>query len=107
MHSSPRRGARVANYHLSVKPVKRSEGRSVTAAAAYRAADRIRDQQTGQVFDYTRKRGVEYTEIVLPTEAVRRDIQWARDRTTLWNAAEGAERRKDARVGREFEVALP
>ena len=54
----------MANYHLSVKPVKRSEGRSVTAAAAYRAADRVRDQQTGQVFDYTRKRGVEYAEIV-------------------------------------------
>jgi len=97
----------VANYHLSVEPVKRSEGRSVTAAAAYRAADRVRDQHSGQVFDYTRKRGVEYAEIVLPTQAAQRDIQWARDRTALWNAAEAAERRKDARVGREFEVALP
>jgi hypothetical protein len=61
----------VAIYHLSVKPVKRAAGRSVTAAAAYRAADRIRDQQTGQVFDYTRKRGVVHAEIVLPSDAAR------------------------------------
>jgi ATP-dependent exoDNAse (exonuclease V) alpha subunit len=87
--------------------VKRGEGRSVTAAAAYRAADRIRDRQTGQVFDYTRRRGVLHAEIVLPTEAAQRDIQWARDRSALWNAAEAAERRKDARVGREYELALP
>lgn len=97
----------MAIYHLSVKPVKRAAGRSVTAAAAYRAADRIRDQQTGQVFDYTRKRGVVHEQIVLPSDATRRDINWPRDRTALWNAAEGAERRKDARVAREYELALP
>ena len=97
----------MASYHLSVKPVKRSAGRSVTAAAAYRAADRVRDVESGQVFDYTRKRGVVHQEIVLPAEAARRDIHWARDRTALWNAAENAERRKDARVGREYELALP
>jgi ATP-dependent exoDNAse (exonuclease V) alpha subunit len=99
--------ARVAIYHLSVKPVKRAAGRSVTAAAAYRAADRIRDQQTGQVFDYTRKSGVLHTEIVLSSEVARQDINWPRDRAALWNAAEGAERRKDARVAREYELALP
>ena len=32
---------------------------------------------------------------------------WALDRSALWNAAEAAEKRKDARVAREFEVALP
>jgi ATP-dependent exoDNAse (exonuclease V) alpha subunit len=100
-------GARVAIYHLSVKPVKRAAGRVVTAAAAYRAGDRVRDVQSGQVFDYTRRRGVLYEEIVLPADAARRDINWARDRTALWNAAEAAERRKDARVGREYEMALP
>jgi ATP-dependent exoDNAse (exonuclease V) alpha subunit len=97
----------VASYHLTVKPVKRAAGRSVTAAAAYRAADRIRDQASGQVFDYTRKRGVVHAEIVLPSDAARRDINWSRDRTALWNAAESAERRKDARVAREYELALP
>ena len=97
----------MAIYHLSVKPISRSDGRSATAAAAYRSAGRIEDATTGQVFDYTRKRGVEHAEIVLPTEAAQRDINWPRDRTALWNAAEQAERRRDARVAREYEVALP
>jgi ATP-dependent exoDNAse (exonuclease V) alpha subunit len=97
----------VAIYHLSVKPVSRSGGRSATAAAAYRAAERLRDESTGQTFDYTRKRGIEHREIVLPSDAVKRDIQWPRERQALWNAAEAAEKRKDARVAREYEVALP
>lgn len=35
------------------------------------------------------------------------NADWARDRSDLWNAAEFAEKRKDARVAREFEIALP
>ncbi len=97
----------MAIYHLSVKPVSRAGGRSATAAAAYRAAELVYDRTTGQTFDYTRKRGVEHSEIVLPTEAARRDINWARDRQTLWNAAEIAERRSNSRVAREYEIALP
>ena len=54
--------------------------------------------------DFTRKEGVEHSEIVLP-QGVSAD--WALDRSTLWNAAEFAEKRKDARVAREFEIALP
>jgi ATP-dependent exoDNAse (exonuclease V) alpha subunit len=97
----------MAIYHLKVKPVSRAGGRSSTAASAYRAAEIVYDQTTGQTFDYTRKRGVEHAEIVLPTEAVQRDINWAREREALWNAAEIAERRSNSRVAREYEIALP
>lgn len=97
----------MAIYHLSVKPISRAGGRSATAASAYRSAERIEDHTSGEVFDYTRKGGVEHTEIVLSSEAAKRDINWARDRQTLWNSAESAEKRKDARVAREYEVALP
>jgi MobA/MobL family len=97
----------MAIYHLSVKPISRKGGRSATAAAAYRSAEIVHDHTTGQVFDYTRKRGVEHSEIVLPLDAVKRDIQWARDRQALWNAAEQAENRSNSRVAREYEVALP
>jgi len=90
-------------YHLSVKPISRASGRSVTAAAAYRAGAEVIDQRTGEVHDYTRKRDVEFTEIVLPAGAPA----WATDRSELWSAAELAEKRKDARVGREYEVAIP
>lgn len=97
----------MAIYHLSTKPVSRGLGRSATAAAAYRAGELVHDLSTDQVFDYSRKGGIEHTEIVLPTAAAKADINWARDRQALWNAAEIAEKRKDARVAREYEVALP
>ena len=97
----------MAIYHLSVKPISRKGGRSATAASAYRAAELVHDETTGQTFDYTRKQGVEHTEIVLPVEAARQDINWARDREALWNAAERAENRSNSRVAREYELALP
>jgi ATP-dependent exoDNAse (exonuclease V) alpha subunit len=97
----------MAIYHASIKPIKRGDGRSATAAAAYRAAEKILDRTTGQTFDYTRKRGVEHKEIVLSTQAAKADINWPRNRQDLWNAAEQAERRKDSRVAREYEIALP
>jgi ATP-dependent exoDNAse (exonuclease V) alpha subunit len=97
----------MAIYHLSVKPISRAGGSSATAASAYRSAERIEDRTSGEVFDYTRRSGVEHTEIVLSTQAAKQDINWARDRQTLWNEAEKAEKRRDARVAREYEVALP
>lgn len=97
----------MAIYHVDIKLVSRAKGRSATAAAAYRAGEKILDHTSGETFDYTRKRGIEHTEIVLPTEAAKRDINWARDRQALWNAAEIAEKRKDARVAREYEVGVP
>lgn len=97
----------MAIYHLSTKPVSRGLGRSATAAAAYRAGELVHDVTSDQIFDYSRKRGVEHSEIVLPSSAAKSDINWARDRQALWNAAEIAEKRKDARVAREYEVALP
>lgn len=93
----------MASYHLNVKPISRSSGRSATSAAAYRSAARIHDLRTGEVFDFTRKRGVVHREIVAPDKAP----SWALDRQALWNAAEKAEARKNSTVGREFEVALP
>ena len=93
----------MASYHLSVKSISRKAGRSSTGAAAYRAAARIHDMRTGEIFDFTRKRGVVHRELVVPEGAP----VWALDRQALWNAAEKAETRKNSTVGREFEVALP
>jgi hypothetical protein len=53
----------MAIYHLSVKPVSRSSGRSATAAAAYRAAERIEDQRTGVTHDYARNVGIESADL--------------------------------------------
>ena len=94
----------MAIYHFSMKPVSRAGGRSAVASMAYRAGEKLTNERDGITHDYTAKQGVEHAEIVLP-EGVNAD--WARDRSDLWNAAEFAEKRKDARVAREFEVALP
>ncbi|MAL56614.1 MAG: Ti-type conjugative transfer relaxase TraA, partial [Brevundimonas sp.] len=94
----------MAIYHLVMKPISRSSGRSAVAAAAYRASQKLTNERDGQTHDFTARRGVEHTEIVLPEGT---DAEWAQDRSTLWNAAEFAENRKDARVAREVEVALP
>ncbi|MBZ7927127.1 Ti-type conjugative transfer relaxase TraA (plasmid) [Ensifer adhaerens] len=94
----------MAIYHCSMKPIARSGGRSAVAAIAYRTATKMLNERDGIVHDFTNKRGVEHSEIVLPDDV---NGAWALDRSTLWNAVEKAENRKDARVAREFEVALP
>jgi Ti-type conjugative transfer relaxase TraA len=97
----------VAIYSLHVKTVSRSAGRSVVAAAAYRAAENIADERLGVVWDFTRKYGVVHSEIIAPTDAP----SWAKDRAELWNAAERAEdtstRRHSATTGRDIILALP
>jgi len=92
----------LAIYHLSVKAISRSAGRSVVAASAYRSGVELTDERQGLTHDYTRKQGVEDAFIVAPDGA-----DWVRDRSRLWNAAEAAEKRKDAKTGREYELALP
>ena len=93
----------MAIYHLTVKCMSRSHGQSATAAAAYRSAQKIRDERTGELHDYSRKGGVLHRDLVVPPGAP----EWARQRERLWNAAEAAETRKNSTVAREFEIALP
>lgn len=90
-------------YHCSVKPVSRSAGRSVVAAAAYRLGECLHDERYQVTHDYTRRRGIESTFTVAPVDAP----EWARNAEALWNAAERAETRKNSTVGREVELALP
>ena len=88
----------MAIYHLSSKSVSRSGGRSAVAAIAYRTASLLVNERDGLVHDFTAKQGVDHCEIVLPDGI---DADWARDRSALWNGAEAAEKRCDARVARE------
>jgi Ti-type conjugative transfer relaxase TraA len=93
----------VAIYHLSAKIVSRTSGRSVVAAAAYRAAQSLEEEASGITHNYTRKEGVEHNEILAPVGAP----DWVFDRAALWNAVEAVEKRKDAQLAREIEVGLP
>ncbi|MGO6742803.1 Ti-type conjugative transfer relaxase TraA [Rhizobium ruizarguesonis] len=94
----------MAIYHLSMKPIARSSGRSAVASAAYRAAERLTNERDGLTHDFSNRTGVEHAEIVLSAGS---SAYWAMKRSALWNAAERAEKRSDARIAREFEIALP
>ena len=90
-------------YHLSVKVMSRSTGRSAIAAVAYRSASELHDERLGRTHDYTAKTGVIHSEILLPEGAPARLL----DRTTLWNEVERVEVRKDAQLAREVEFSIP
>jgi hypothetical protein len=99
----------MAIFHLDIKPVTRSTGRSATSAAAYRAGERIRDERTGALYNHSKRQDVLHKEIILPTKLDRPDagMEWARERASLWNAAEKAEKQSNSRVAREYLAALP
>src|SRR5271168_1648472 len=97
----------MALYFLNMKTFGRSDGASAPSAAAYRSGERIRDERTGRTYDHTDRQDVLHKEILLPARFAGADMSWATDRSTLWNAAEVAEKRKDARVAREYMIALP
>jgi ATP-dependent exoDNAse (exonuclease V) alpha subunit len=97
----------MAIFHLHTKSISRGAGRSAAAAAAYRAGERIRDERTGVLHDHSHRTDVSHKEILLPSRLQPADCAWATDRASLWNAAERAELRRDARVAREYQVSLP
>jgi len=93
----------MAIYHLSVKVISRSAGRSAVAAAAYRCAGRLHDERIDRTHDFTNKGGVVHSEVLLPEGAP----EHLSDREQLWNAVEASEKRKDAQLSREVEFAIP
>jgi ATP-dependent exoDNAse (exonuclease V) alpha subunit len=97
----------MAIFRLQIDSIQRSRGEKATAAAAYRAGERIHDQRTDTVHDHSRRTDVTHKEIFLPSHQDASQMEWAQDRSRLWNTAEQAERRRDSRVAREFEVSLP
>ena len=93
----------MAIYHLHTKHMTRSKGHSAVAAASYRTGEKLVDERENRTYDYTRKQNIKHCEIITPDHAP----SWTHDRQTLWNEVEAIERRKDSRVAREVEVALP
>lgn len=93
----------MAIYHCSIKIIKRSEGRSAVAAAAYRSGEKLLNEWDGMIHDYTKKGGVVHTEILLPSHALP-DFS---DRSALWNSVEESEKSSNAQLAREIEIALP
>ena len=68
-------------YHCSIKIISRAGGRSAISAAAYRSGEKLTNEETGFIHDYTRKGGVIMNEIILPDNAPNRLF----NREVLWN----------------------
>jgi ribosomal protein S17 len=90
----------MAIYHMTMKPFRRSEGRSATAAVAYRSGTRIMDERTGEVFDFRRKQGIVSSRLFLPGG-------YAEESEKFWNRVEMHHKRWNAVTAREIELSLP
>jgi Ti-type conjugative transfer relaxase TraA len=93
----------MAIYHLHVKVIGRKSGSSAVASAAYRSGSRLRDERLDRSHDFSAKRGVVHSEVMLPESAPE---AWS-DRERLWNDVEAFEVRKDAQLAREVEFSIP
>lgn len=94
----------VAIFHLDFKIVKRSEGRSSVAKAAYHARCRITDERTGDTYDYSRRTDLHGHFILAPVNAPEHIVK---DSTALWNEVERVERQQNGQTARYFDVAIP
>ncbi|MDA5536400.1 MobA/MobL family protein [Yersinia mollaretii] len=93
----------MAIFHMSAQTITRSKGHSSVAAAAYRHGEKLMDEHTGEIHDYSKKKGISDSVILIPESADRNFLKPA----YLWNTIEKSEKRKDAQLAREFNIALP
>ena len=93
----------MALYSCSISNIKRSDGRSSVAKAAYNSRTELLDERTNNQYNYSQKSDLGFSEIITPINAP----DWAEDRQQLWSKNELANRRRDARVAKEILVALP
>ena len=95
----------MAIFIASTKSISRGKGQSAVASASYRAGVELEDKRYGKTHDYSKRHGVMSADIILPSALAAANVDI--DRADLWNKAEAAENRKDARVAREWLVNLP
>ena len=91
------------NPHFNISITQRSRGQSAVAGAAYQSGDKLFSEYDQKYKDYSRKQGIVYTEIMLPSNA---PPEFA-DRETLWNAAEEIEKQWNSQLARRLVLALP
>ena len=105
----------MAIYHLAAQVISRGAGRNAVNAAAYRRGARMQDERTGETFSYVHKRDVLHSEITIPDDAPswakaileRHALEPVAASEELWNRVESHEKRLDAQLAREIEIALP
>ncbi|MGE3916741.1 MAG: MobA/MobL family protein [Hyphomicrobiaceae bacterium] len=105
----------MASFRYSQSYVTRGSGKNVVANAAYNAGENLYSEALGHAayqagerhgrqFNFENKAaGVLHKEIMTPEHAP----DWAHDREQLWNRADGAERKSNARLARKLVMNLP
>ena len=93
------------NFHCQVSPISRGRGRSSVAAAAYQSGTALYDERTQQTYDYTRKRGILASQVLLPAGLSATGTELTR--VKLWNLAEKTDIRSNSCTARDFEISIP
>ncbi|ECD1583464.1 conjugal transfer protein [Salmonella enterica subsp. enterica serovar Chester] len=91
-------------FHLDFKIVKRSEGMTSVAKAAYHARTRITDDRIGQIFDFSHRTDLHGHIILAPVSAPAHIVESS---SALWNEVERVERQNNGQTARYFDVAIP
>jgi ATP-dependent exoDNAse (exonuclease V) alpha subunit len=97
----------LAIFRLQIRPVSRAKGENAVEAAAYISRERLRDEQGQRTYNYRRRGGLVHAEILVPLREQATAPPALPQRAELWNQAERAERKRNARVAREYQFSLP
>jgi len=74
--------------HFQITITQRSKGQSAVAGAAYQSGEKLFSEYDQKTKNYSGKRGILYTEIMLPAHA---PPEYA-NREKLWNSVEAVEK---------------
>lgn len=91
--------------HFRVEIIRRGKSTHSSAVgyAAYCARTRLRNENDGRIYNYSRRKDVIFSKIMLPENAPCR----YNDRKILWNEVEQVEKCKKAQLARTIVIALP
>ena len=89
--------------HFKITIVKRSQGQSAVAGAAYQSGERLFSEYDQKTKFYNKKKELVHSEIMLPPHAP----PGYADRATLWNAVESVENQWNSQLARRIVLALP
>ena len=89
--------------HFKITIVKRSQGQSAVAGAAYQSGERLFSEYDQKTKFYNKKKELVHAEIILPPHAP----PGYADRATLWNAVEAVENQWNSQLARRIVQAFP
>ena len=93
----------MAIYSCNISNVSRAKGSSACATLSYISAEKIRDERTGELYNYGREQRVIEVATMLPAGAPQEYEKAER----LFNSIENFEKAENARTAKKIIVALP